>query len=223
MEQRRYAGILRILYPENSPKKALASALEELKKAEELAGSKNVSKKKKEEEAREKIWQAGLISSKLFKLGTRFPRSPIAWFKSEVVSEDILSDLDNEFDKFHELVEQFEKAQTIEDVVKGSRATCSSSRRAFLLLSLARLDYDDEEKMTHFLVNVKRAHDLTLLYAEMGKYKSQQKDLYYRARNIGIRAKVVEAILDNNMDSACEILRRATEEAFEKETGGETI
>lgn len=209
LEQRDYAAIMRFLCPEYSPKKALASALSDLEKA---------AKNGKEEEAKKVIQQAGLASHNLYKLSKRFPRSPYKWFKSENLPDWLLTDLDNAFDEFHKQVNNLENAQTQETAERECRKACRNSRRTLLLLSLAQLGYENEEKkIERFLRDVDRARYLALLFAE--RYKSKQKLFSDRARNMNLRANVAEAMLANDMDRASELLREVIEIAFEKEKG----
>ncbi len=147
LEQRHFAAILRLLYPKYSPKKAFASALLDLEGLEKIA------KDKKEEEAKKAIWQAGLASNQLYMLGKRFPWSPIAWFKSKDLPGWLLTDLDKALAESHELVDKLENVQTMEAAV----AACRANRKAILLLCLSRLDYDNQERIREFQIDVRRA------------------------------------------------------------------
>lgn len=204
LERRDYAAILRILYPEYSPKKALASAFSDLEKAAN------------EEEAKKAIWQAGLASNKLYMRSKRFPRSPIRWFESEVVSDRLLMVLDNAFDTFHELVDELEKVQNQEAAVEKCKDSCRESRRVLLLLALARLGYDNKEKkIERYIRDVEKSRDLVMLFEE--KYKSEQKLFSDRAKNMNLRAEVAKAMLDNDMNRASKLLRNVIEIAIEKQ------
>lgn len=207
LEQRNFAPLLRLLYPAYSPKKTLASLLPSLEGVED------------EEEAKKAIWQAGITSNQLYKLGKRFPRSPIEWFKSEVVSDQLLTDLDNALSKSTKLTSKLENDPNRDAAI----AACRANRKAILLLFLARLGYDNKEKIECFLSDVERARDCTLLLAERTvKNKRDQKFLYDTARSEERRVKILEAMLDNDMDRVCELLREAIEKAFEKENGNTT-
>ena len=206
LEQRQLAGVLRVLYPEYSPRKTLASARDALEKAT------------KEEEAKETIWQAGLATNQLYKLIKRFPRSPIKWikwFKSEDLPDWLLTDLNNAFDTTHELVDQLRNNPNREVAI----AVCRADRRAILLLFLARLSYDNKEQIKSFLSDVEQARDCTRHLAKIEKDKKEQKFLYEVARSEDRRVKILGAMLDNDMEKVCELLTEAIEEAFEKEKG----
>lgn len=203
LEQRRLATVLRLLYPEYSPKKRLESVLLALEKVAY-----------DEEEARRAIWKAGLASNQLYVHSKRFPQSPFKWFESEDLPVPLLYELDNAFDTFHMQVDKLKNAQTIEDAVDGCRVTCSSSRRVILLLFLARLSYDNEEKIERFLTDLKESRDSALFFAE--KYKSEEKIFYDRARIKDCKVKILEAMLANDMDKVQDILD-AIEIASEKE------
>lgn len=204
LEQRNLAPLLRVLYPTYSPKKALASLLPSLEGVED------------EEEAKKAIWQAGVTSNQLYKLGKRFPRSPILWFKSEVVPDQLLTALDNALAESTKLTSKLENDPNRDAAI----AACRANRKAILLLFLARLGYDNKEKIERFLSDVERARDCTLLLAERTvKNKKDQEFLYETARSENRRVKILRAMLDNNMDKVCDLLREAIEEAFEKEKG----
>lgn len=205
MERRDYTVILRILYPEYSPEKSLASVMEALEKA--VQDDKDVSEDKKEEQAKNAIRQAGLATNKLYILGTGFDQSPIQWFESEVVSYRLLTDLNNEFDAFHELPGGFKNIQTLDAAVDICRETCIVSRRAMRLLFLARLGYDNKEKkIERFLSDLKQARNFAWNCATTKKYISKQRLFNERAENMDFRAAVVDALLGKDMTSVCEIV-----------------
>jgi hypothetical protein len=195
LEGRYLAGILRILYPTLSPQKALTSTRDALEKA-------------KEKEAEETIWQAGLASNQLYMLGKRFPRSPIAWFKSEKLPDSLVRDVNDALSESSELTDKLESAQTLEAAV----AACRANRKTILLLFLARLGYDNEEKIRSFLSDVERARDFTLLIAKrMVEDKTNQELLYETARSEDRRVKILEVMLaeDKDMEEACHLLTEA--------------
>jgi hypothetical protein len=207
LEQRQFASILRVLYPECSPKNALASVLSDLEKATN------------NEEAKKAIWQAGVASGKLCLRSNRFPRSPIKWFKYEDLPDWLEADLEEAFDTFHEQVDKLEKVQILDvnDAVTVYRDGCKSSRKALLLLSLARLGYKNGEKrIERYLDDLKQAHEKVLLFAGTEKFKSQQNLFSDSAFNMNLRIKIVEAMLDNDIDRACDFLREVIERAIER-------
>ena len=208
LEQRQLAGILRVLYPKYSPEKALASSLSGLEKAA----------KGKEEEAKKAIWQAGLASHRLYRLGKRFPQSPYKWFESEGLPDWLLIDLDNALDDSSKMVYKLEKEKTPEVAVES----CRANRRAILLIFLARLSYDNEEKIKHFLSDVEKARDCTISLARKEKDKKKQEWLYEVAKSEDRRVQILEAMLANKIDRVCDLLREAIETAFEKEKADAT-
>lgn len=206
MERRHLSRILRVMYPRYSPKRALASALSGL---EEATNNK---------EAKEAIYQAGLASNQFYKLSKRFPQSPIAWFEYEELPDELTRDLDNAFDASGEIVDKLANEKTVEVAIVTCRDTCRKSREAILLLLLARLGYENKEKISRFRSDVKRAHDCTLLLAKrMEEDKTRQKLLYEAARDETRQIKILEAVLDNDMDRVCELLEEAIKGALEKE------
>lgn len=227
LEQRGFSAILRILYPEHSPKKALASALSDLQKV------KGATEDKKKEDAKKAIWQAGLVINQLYMLSERFPRSPFEWFKSEDLPVWLSTGLEKELDTFHEQVDKFEDAKTKEAAIAVCRDTCRTSRKIMLLLSLAvRLGYDiekNEEKIELFLSDLKQSRKLTLDFAE--KYKSEQNIFEDRFRSKDYRFKILKSLLGNKMDRVHEVLSewiefaitwREVNKALEKEKGNVT-
>lgn len=206
-EQRRFLiALLRFLYPTYDTKKELESVLSGLEKAV---------KEQDDEKAKKAIRKSGLAFNQLYTLSKRFPRSPIQWFESEVVSDQLLSDVDDAFEKFHNRVDNLKNAQTLKAACDECRNACIDSRRALLLLSLTRLGYNKEEKIERLISDLKQARELAMDFAE--KYKSEKKLFKDRADNIDLRAKIVEAILDKDMNRVCKILDEGIEEVFEKE------
>lgn len=203
LEQRQLAGILRVLYPQYSPGKTLTSLSSALEKTAT------------EDEAKKTILQAGVTSNKLYKLYEKFPRSPIEWFKSEDLPDWLKTDLQQALAEPTKMVNKLEEEKT----VKAAVASCRANRQAILLLFLARLSYDNEETIRSFQKEVLRARDCTKLLAINEKDKEKQKWLYEVAKSEDRRVNVLRAMLDNNMEKVCELLKEAIEEAFEKEKG----
>lgn len=199
LERRYLAAILRLLYPTCSPKKTFSSAMLVLKEA------------KNEEDAKEAILQAGLAGKELYKLSKSFPRSPVQWFKSEVVSDQLLKELDSAFATSTEMIGKLEKEKTVDAAIKA----CRANRKAILLLFLARLGFDNEgRRIEHFLGEVKRSRDCTRDIAKAEKDKTRQEWLYEVATSEDRRVKILEAMLKNDIDEVCDLLREAIERAF---------
>lgn len=198
LEQRHYAaGALRVLYPSLSPRKALAFVKGTLKKAA------------KGEEAEEAIWQAGMATNRLYELCKRFSRSPIVRFESEDLPGWLEKALEKAFTDFHEQVIKLEDAQTLEAAEEECKTACSYSREALIRLSLARLGYDDEERIKSFQRDLERATRLAQKFAERAKReKDEERRAVFsgRNRNMGIRVDVAKAMLANDMDSVAKRL-----------------
>ena len=125
IEQKNWALLLRVLYPEYSLDKALAKAKKEL----EAVG---VNGELTEEEAQKAIRKAALASHEIYLLGRKYPRSPISGIKFEDVSNETLKDLDEKLDAFHELVGNLD-AGNLEAAVYIARKACIDSRIIYLL------------------------------------------------------------------------------------------
>ena len=201
LEERNLAALLRVLYPKYSPEKVLMSKAWALKYANT------------EEEARNAIWQTGLVSNHLHMRGKRFPRSPVRWFESENVPDWLLMDLEKALDTFHELVDKLEKYPNRESGIEA----CRADRRAILLLFIARLGYYDEEKIEAFRTDVGRSRDCIRALTKGEKDKGEQEFLYDLADTENRRVKILDAMLVNDMDRVNDILREAIEKAFERE------
>ena len=207
LEERQLAPILRLLYPHYSPKKVFASTLSDLEKAENG------------EEAKKAIWQAGEASNQLYMLGKLFPRSPIEQFKSEDLPDWLVKDVNDGLTRSHELVDELKDSQTLEAAV----AACRANRKTILLLFLARLGYDNEEKIKSFLSDVERARDCTLLIAKrMVEDKTNKELLYETARSEDRRIKILEVMLakDKDMEKICPLLTEAIKRAYKKKEEG---
>lgn len=207
--QRQFAAALRVLYPRYSPEKALASATKALEDATN------------EEEAREAIWQAGVASDQLYTLGKRFPRSPIGWFDSEDVPDRWLEELDSALAESSELVDGLEKEQTPD----SAKAACVANRKTMLLLfPAARLGSDREEiekKVKDFLSIVGRAQGYTTNVASKERIVETKEQILKWARNEERRVNILNAMLDNDMDKVCNLLRETVEKAYEEREGEE--
>jgi len=208
LEQRHYAAVaLRVLYPNLSPQKALASARGTLDNA-------------KEGEAAEAIWQAGIATNELHKLCKRFPRSPIVRFESEKLPIWLKEALEKAFIDFHKQVIKLEGAQTLAAAETECKTACRYSREGLILLSLARLGYDGEEKIEKiksFQRDLERATRLAQKFAERAKREKDEKRRTVfsgRTRNMGIRVDVVQAMLANDMDSVTKRLNEEIERAL---------
>jgi hypothetical protein len=202
-EERDYAFILRTLCPSLSPQKALASTKEALEKAAE--GN--------DEEAKQVIYQAGKAINQLYLLSEKFPRSPVKLFESEEVPDWLLTKLNNAFDAFHKQVGEIENAQNVNEATDRCRKGCRYSRRALLLLYLAGIGYDNEEqRIERFASDLQKAIDLARYFSE--KYKSEQVLFCDRFENMKIRAQVVDALLDNDIDKTRELLREVIDRAL---------
>lgn len=200
LDQRELAGVVRLLYPEYDYKRVLASRLQALEKAEN------------NEQARNAIWQAGIQSNRLYSIGSRFSRSPFGWFKSEALPDWLLTALEYALAESHEMVNKLEEERTRVNAL----AACRANRRAVLRLSLARLGYDNKEKIEQFLSDVKRAYKYTTIVANKKEYAQSKEQILKWADSEARRIKILEAMLDGDMDEVCELLREAIEKAFEE-------
>lgn len=204
LEERQFALLLRVLYPTYSPKKVLASATQTLKDAAN------------EEAARKAIWKAGAQSNQLYMAGKRFSLSPFAWFESEDLPARLLADVNDAFSMSREMVSRLEKEQTRANAL----ATCRANRKTVLLLYLGRLASDQARirgDTTEFLDIVTRAHKYTTIVADKQKDEKAKQDILEWAESESRRAKISKAMLVNDMDTVCELLKEAIEKAFEKE------
>lgn len=206
LEQRQLAGIVRVLYPQYSPKKTLTSLSSDLEKAAEGT----------EEEAKKAIWKAGLTSNQLYKLCKRFPRSFYKWFKTEKLPDWLLEDLNKALAESTLMLNKLEKERTPEAAVDS----CRANRKAILLLFLARLGYDNEEKIKYFKEEVERARDCTRKLAqENTEDKKKHEWLSNVAKSEDRRVNILGAMLDKDMKTVRKLLTEAIKEALEKEKG----
>ena len=204
LERRQPSALVRILYPAYNHKKEFDSILSSLEKA---------AKGNDGEKAKEAIWQAGLASNQLYMLGKRFPRSPIQWFKSEKLPEWLLTDLNSALADSHKLVNKLDKERTMNNALEA----CRINRKTILLLFLARLGYDNEGEIKRFVRDVERARDCTLLLAKrIGENEKKKEILYEVAKSEERRIKILKAMIADDMDKVCDLLREAIERAYEK-------
>ena len=165
-----------------------------------------------DEMAKKAIWRAGEATNKLYMRGKRFPWSPIDWFNSEDLPNWLLTDLNNAFVESHKLVNKLKSDQTQEAAIEA----CVANRRTILLLFLARLGYDDQKTIREFLSDVKLSYDYTNAVADKEENKETKEEILKVARSENRRVKILEAMLANDMDKVCDLLREAIEKAFEE-------
>lgn len=205
LEDRHLAVLLRLLFPTLSPEKALASA------------SKGLDKAEKEKEAKEAIWQAGMVSNRLYLLGMRFPRSPSAWFDSEVIPEQWLEDLDCALAESRKAIGKLQEEQTPNRALES----CTANRKTILLLfPVARLGSNREEikgKIEEFRKVVVQAEKYTRIVANKKENIENREQILEWADSEQRRVEISKAMLDKDMERVCELLTEAIEKAFEKE------
>jgi hypothetical protein len=86
------------------------------------------------------------------------------------------------------------------------------------------LGYDNQAKIKSFLSEVELARVCTIRLAEkMEKGKSKQQSLYNIAESETRRVEILDAMLDNDMDKVCKLLKDAIEKAFDKRKDGNAI
>ena len=129
---------------------------------------------KDDKEAEVAIQQAGLAVYEIYRASKSFPRSPILWFKSEVVPAKLLQELETAFDASTAMIDTLEKERTVDAAIRA----CRANREAILLLSLARLGFDNEERIRGFLKEVERSRDCTRQIADEEQDKAMQGWLY---------------------------------------------
>jgi len=202
LDQREYVGVVKLLYPAYDYKRVLEPRLQALEEATN------------NEEARYAILQAGVQAKRLYSIGSRFSRSPFRfrWFKSEDLQDWLLKSLEDALAEAHEAVNKLEE----EGTKNNALAACRANRRSVLRLSLTRLGYDNKEKIEKFLRDIKRAHKYTMIVATEQTDEKDKKEVLSWADSEGRRAKIVEKLLANDIDGACDLLREAIEKAYKK-------
>lgn len=198
--KRKRGLLLHLLYPEYNYKTVLSSELQSLEKAATM------------EEAKAAIWQAGVVSNKLSRMGGKFSRNPFSFFKTEVLPDWLLTDLEDALAKSHEMVNKLEK----EHNMASALASCRANREAILRLFLARLGYDDQQTIRKFKKDVKRAEKYTRIVVDEEEDEKTKAKILEWAESEARRAKILDVMLANKMDEACDLLREAIEKAFKK-------
>lgn len=203
LEEGYIAKIVGLLYPTYSPDRVLSS----LAPALDIAATAD-----NEEIPKKAIWQAGLAIDKLYMISEKFPRSPIKWFNSENLSEELIVDVNDAIEISANKVGELETNPDRNTAI----AACRANRRAILLLALYRLGYEDKEKIESFRNTVEKAHNIITDIAQNEPDGNERDFLYSIAGSELRRVNILNALIDNDIERACEILRKAIEKTYEE-------
>ncbi|NQT02198.1 MAG: hypothetical protein HQ580_09255 [Planctomycetes bacterium] len=204
MEQRPLSRFLRALNPELSPEVQLKPLLENLRRP--------VSN---QQEAREEIEEARKTFKQFIRNSVKSSDLQVSTFKSEVLPEYLIRDVEETLRRSHEAVDEFEKNSNF----KNAEGACRANRRAIALVYLVRFGYQnliDQDRIKQFRNNIER----TIYYNVILQKAVSDKERYLLRRYSKSeyrRLMIVEAILDNDMLKARRLLIEAIEEAYNTE------
>lgn len=199
MERRPFSLVVRWLYPEYSPRKQLSSIVLALESAPN-----------DEEGSKEVINAAGDQLYDFYKTADKFSDRPIVWFKSERLPNWLVNDINSALVNSHTMVETLGSELSVECAL----GTCEANREAILLLCLARLGYNDEEKIKAFLGDVKQAQKFTAIVANKKGNEQARDQILKWAESEARRVKILQARLAKNMDEVERLLRETIEKSI---------
>jgi len=196
--------LLRLLYPKLSPQIELKPVVDSLRG--DLGGQSN---------ARKRIQAAAGAIEQFLRSLEDSSSARIVTFRPEPLSKEVVEAVNEALDKSDETVKEYEDAPTVD----RAETACRANRRAIALVYLARCEHQHligEEKLKKFRHNV----DRTIYYNDtLRKTASREKrELLRLYSNSELRRlKIIQAILDNDMQEARDLLITAIEEAYKTE------
>lgn len=204
MEEKPLSLLIRWLYPHGSPYKLLGSIVSNLERA------------RGNEEAKEAIIKAGEELFKFCGYSEKYSHTSLIWLQYRKVPENLVIEIERALAKSQETVEKFKREPSLKNAV----IACEDNRKTMLLLFLWRSGYHDWARIKSFRYNVQQARDCfkTKAYEMVSDDRSKQWLLQYTDSEQR-RMQILDAMLDNDMDTARELLWDAIEQAFKEKHG----
>jgi hypothetical protein len=199
MKKRNFSLLLRVLYPELSPRKQLTSALADLNLKEKVT---------KQGQAENEIKKAAETVRQFVSKSQKFSDIQILILEHEDLPEELLNDAKSALDNSREYVEIYGNNLTM----PNAQEACRKNRTAITLAYLVRCAYQDfsslEDELKQFRGDINR----TIYYNDVlrgNKETSEEnKELLGKyTKSERRRLKIVDAILDKDNHKAESLLR----------------
>lgn len=211
MEKRSLSGLLALLHPKLSPSKQLAHIVADLGEPLRLSQGREADR---QNEARKKIEAATMAIAQFFIRLEQFSGIRIITFRSEVISEELRNAIKISLVEAHEIVGECAENPTVD----SAEAACMANRKAMVYLYLARFGYQDfvnQEELKKFRRDINR----TIYYNRVLQQTYKEDDPNHK--RLGAysnselrRLRLLQAIIDNDIQQAREVLKTAIEEAI---------
>lgn len=203
MENERFSPVIRILFTRFSLEERLAPVVEALEMARD------------EGEAMRAIIESGQEIVRFYTDTEKFAPGPVVWPKYKKLPERLLIKFDEALKKSHQMIDAFKNQPTL----KNAYSLCEANRRAILLIFLTRLWDHDKERIKVFRNDVQRALDYYNTLVGTMKDSKDKKRLLEWAKSEQYRLAILDAMLVNDMDKACLLMREAIDKAFKEKHG----
>lgn len=210
MERRDLYWLLQLpLFSNKNFAKELERVSEDLKKAEQT-------------NARKVIEEASKSIVKFLKKSKPFTNEPIITFKPEVIPVEIQNDLKNAFDEAHKKAEKYSNNEL--RTVADARDVCMANRKAIVYLYLICFGHQqiiNEESLETFRTDMNRTVYYGRLLQQTDSVKGGEGvegsdysllDKYSKAEIR--RLQLLQAIMDNDIQEARELLKTSIEAAM---------
>jgi Asp-tRNA(Asn)/Glu-tRNA(Gln) amidotransferase C subunit len=167
-----------------------------------------------EREASEKIWQAAESIARFFSDTRLLTDEPVINLEPEVISTDIREEIIKALDDAHERAEIYAKNPTI----AAAEEVCMANRRAIVYLYLGRfgyIDFIEEERLKQFRTDINR---IIYYNRHLQQVDRDNHDILEKRSDSEVRRlRLLQAIIDNDIQEAQDLLKIAIMESSFKE------
>ena len=208
MNERRLSFLLDLLYPEYSPKRQFGPVFSMLEQPLD-----------NDDQAREVLHKAARQVKELYDQAGQFSQVGFIWPNYRKLPSWLSKDLNNELAKSSELIVELANRLTL----NNAKASCMAHREAIVDFGIARLiyNYSNKEKINQLLKNVQLAGDCMANLGDKRKKENNQYEYDLLKKWEGSeqrRVIILKAMLNDDVDMVCPLLREAIEKGFEEDS-----
>lgn len=199
MKKRNFSLLLRVLYPELSPRKQLTSALADLNLKEKVT---------EQDQADNEIKKAAETVRQFVSKSQKFSDIQILILEHEDLPEGLLNDAKSALDNSREYVKRY----MVDPNIANAQEACRKNRIAITLAYLVRCAYQDfsslEDELKQFRGDINRTIYYNNVLREKKETSEENKKLLQNYSNSELRRlEIVDAILDKDNHKAYKLLR----------------
>jgi len=203
MKKRNFSLLLRLLYPELSPRKQLTSALADLNLKEKVT---------EQDQAKGEIKNAEETVKQFVSKSQKFSDIQILILEHEDVPEELLKDAKSALDNSKKYVERY----MVDPNIENAQEACRKNRIAITLAYLVRCVFQDfntlEDELKQFRGDINRTIYYNDVLREKKETSEENKELLGKYTKSELtRLEIVEAILDKDNHRAYKLLRETIE------------